>query len=92
MWAEFVANQNTAKINVALSATLSGISIPVPGANVDGCEYIKCPLVKGTKYSLNYTVPVPKLLPSIPAAEVSAKFTGDAGLLGCLSVKGSVVD
>ena len=53
--AEFVANQNTKHINVHLTAKVDGLEIPVPGVERDGCHYVKCPLVKGEKYTFNYS-------------------------------------
>ena len=87
--AEFVANQNTSHIHIALTATVDGLELPIPGVKKDGCEYIKCPLVAGQHYKFTYHLNVPKLLPDIKA-EVGAKFTGDHGLLACLTLKGAI--
>ena len=87
--ADFTANQDTTKIHVSLIASANGLQIPVPGIDSDGCKYVKCPLVKGQKYTLIYDLTVPTILPSIKTV-VTAKLIGDHGVLACGSVSGEV--
>ena len=90
--AEFISNQDTNKINIAITANVNGLQIPVPGAPTDGCTVVKCPLKKGEQYSFTYKLPVLKSLPSIPHTDVFAKFNGDHGNIACLQLKGSITD
>ena len=89
---EFVANQDTTKIGVAINAKLNGFNIPVPSTNTDVCTIIKCPLVKGQKYTFTHEYSIPAIVPTIKNAELTAKFTGDHGTLACLTLGGDITD
>lgn len=88
--ADFVANQDTKKVEIKITANVNGLEIPVPGVESNGCNgHIACPLTKGSKYTFNYSLNIPKLLPNLKAV-VNAQLIGDAGVLACVKVNGEV--
>ena len=87
--AEFTANQDSKKAEIKISGMVNGLEIPIPGVETNGCNHVKCPLVKGQKYTLIYDLTVPTILPSIKTV-VTAKLIGDHGVLACGSVSGEV--
>ena len=88
---DFVANQNTAKVDFKFTASLGTIDIPVPGTDSNACNHLKCPLVKGEKYTFTYPMTVPKVLPNLKAL-VTATLTGEHGTLACVNINGGVQD
>nr|ABU97461.1 group 2 allergen Ale o 2 [Aleuroglyphus ovatus] len=89
MSADFVANQSSEKVEIKIIAKVNGLEIPVPGVESNGCNHMKCPVTKGQKYTFNYGISIPKLLPNIKAL-VTAKLIGDHGVLACLIVDGEI--
>jgi len=68
---------------------VSGLEIPVPGVESNGCNHVKCPLVKGEKYEFVYSLNIPKLLPDVKA-DITAKLVGKDGVIACGTVNGEV--
>jgi len=82
--AEFVANQDSAKIEAKVIVKINGLELPVPDIDTDGCKYVKCPIVKGQHYAFVREAPVSKAMPNMHA-EFSVHLTGDHGTLACFS-------
>lgn len=85
------SNQDSEHLKLVISADVNGIEIEVPGFDQDGCHYIQCPVHKGQQYDVKYSYTIPSVLPNIKA-NLTAKVTGDQGLLGCLKLQGEIAD
>lgn len=89
---DFVPKFDSSTVSFIFSADLGGgVSIPVPGVDKNGCNYTKCPLVKGQKAHFSYSMIVPKALPNLKAV-VSVSLGGDHGLLSCIKINAGVQD
>nr|ABG76192.1 group 2 allergen Blo t 2 isoform 8 [Blomia tropicalis] len=87
----FIANQDSEKLEIKISATMNGIEVPVPGVDKDGCKHTTCPLKKGQKYELDYSLIIPTVLPNVKTV-TTASLVGDHGVVACGKVNTEVVD
>ncbi|XP_027199416.2 LOW QUALITY PROTEIN: mite group 2 allergen Pso o 2 [Dermatophagoides pteronyssinus] len=85
------SNQDSEHLKLVISADVNGIEIEVPGFDQDGCHYIQCPVHKGQQYDVKYSYTIPSVLPT-SKPNLTAKVTGDQGLLGCLKLQGEIAD
>ncbi len=61
-----ISDQDTKKAEIELYAKLGDVDIQIPGVDTDACKMnLPCPLKKDTKYTLKYSVFIPKLVPNV---------------------------
>nr|AAQ73482.1 type 2 allergen Blo t 2.046 [Blomia tropicalis] len=87
----FIANQDSEKLEIKISAIMNNIEVPVPGVDKDGCKHTTCPLKKGQKYELDYSLIIPTILPNLKTV-TTASLVGDHGVVACGKVNTEVVD
>ena len=87
----FIANQDSEKLEIKISATMNNMEVPVPGVDKDGCKHTTCPLKKGQKYELDYSLIIPTILPNVKTV-TTASLVGDHGVVACGKVNTEVVD
>nr|ABG76188.1 group 2 allergen Blo t 2 isoform 4 [Blomia tropicalis] len=86
----FIANQDSEKLEIKISAIMNNIEVPVPGVDKDGCKHTTCPLKKGQKYELDYSLIIPTILPNLKTV-TTASLVGDHGVVACGKVNTEVV-
>ena len=91
MKSTFVSNQDTAKLELKVTANIGGLELPVPGIDSDGCKVVKCPLKKGETYTTSYSQMLPSITPK-GRTTVTARLIGDHGPVVCSSVVHDIQD
>ena len=86
----FIANQDSERLEVKISHIINGYEIPVPGVDKDGCKHTTCPLKKGQKYELDYSLIISNFLTSLKTVTI-VSLVGDHGVVACGKVNTEIV-
>lgn len=85
----FLASQDSNKLDFQFVAHGKKIDFPVPGIDYNGCDYVKCPIVKGQTYEYKLNLTVPEHHP-FGKANLTMKMNGDHGVVACLTFSAEV--
>lgn len=65
MTAEGVSSKGAESGELSVTIELGGVEVPYPGIDPDICHKVKCPVVKGQHYSIQYEILVQDYFPAV---------------------------
>lgn len=87
---KFNVNADSSRVQLTLIAQIDNTNVTVPDYDQNGCDHLKCPLVKASVAELNYSFTVPAALPDVSALLFATLTNENSDLLACIKVKAQV--